>query len=189
MKKIFYTFLLVCPLLFIASCEKEKEEEVKEIYQLGDIAEGGIVFYLNNSGTNGLIAALEDLSGEYQWGCHQVNVDGASGVSIGSGYQNTLDIVSFGCQTSNGGLTAAAAARNYQYGSYNDWYLPSKFELVEMYNSIGGGGNFDDDWYWSSSEQSINNYYSAWGVFFDDGDSNFYYTKTTSGRVRPIRSF
>ena len=110
-----------------------------------------------------------------------------------------MDIVNAGCETESGGVTAAQATLNAEIGGYSDWYLPSKDELVEMYNTIGEGGlegniggfetsnfpNSNYSIYWSSSES---NYLGAWGVDFangatlDDGKDN-------AGRVRVIRSF
>ena len=60
--------------------------------QIGDEAFGGIVFYLDETGTRGLIAATEDI-GTYEWGCYGTQVNGADGQAIGTGYQNTMDIV------------------------------------------------------------------------------------------------
>ena len=171
-------------------------------YEIGDLAHGGIVFYLDETGQHGLVAAMEDLTegatdpygwgyNGYEWSCDGESVNGADGQAIGTGYQNTLDIVNQGCSTENGGITAAQAALDAEIKSYSDWYLPSKDELIEMYNQIGDGGpegnigGFVDDWYWSSSEG--NNYY-AWLVNFNNGDSGNVY-KDNTYRVRVIRAF
>ena len=161
--------------------------------QVGDLAEGGIVFYVDETGEHGLVAAHEDLPGKYEWGCDYVQADGADGTSIGTGYQNTIDIVSE-CVTENGGVTAAQAALDAEINDYSDWYLPSKYELVEMYNTIGNGGQedniggFSNNWYRSSSEYN-NNY--AWDVSFSNGFTNTF-TKPEilyAGWVRVIRAF
>ena len=166
-----------------------------QTYQVGDIAEGGIVFYVDSTGQHGLVAAPEDLPEIYEWGCLLQEVNGADGTSIGSGYQNTIDIVNQGCLTENGGITAAQAALDAEINGYSDWYLPSKDELVEMYNTIGNGGPegniggfFDEAFdllYWSSSE--FDNIY-AWFVYFANGDTDGD-PKPFSSRVRVIRSF
>ena len=107
--------------------------------QVGDEAFGGIVFYVDETGERGLVAAMEDLEGTYEWGCYGVEVLGADGTSIGTGNQNTLDIVNQGCTTENGGITAAQAALDSEINGYNDWYLPSQnelYELYELYDSI-----------------------------------------------------
>jgi len=161
------------------------------VYQIGDMVQGGMVFYVDETGEHGLVAAQDDLEGTYEWGCYQEDVDGADSKWIGSGLQNTMDITNQGCQTENGGITAAQAALDADLGGYSDWYLPSIGELYQMYIAIGQGsenvniGGFVNDWYWSSSEDGN---YVAWGVGFGDGNT-FYYVKNGTYRVRVIRAF
>jgi len=174
-------------------------------YQVGDLAEGGIVFYVDETGEHGLVAAMEDLTegatdpngfgfNGYEWGCMSEDVSGADGQDLGTGYQNTMDIVSQGCVTQNGGITAAQAALDVEVNGYIDWYLPSIDELNEMYNTIGPGGlesnigGFEisvNSYYWSSSK--INNM-TAWGVYFDNGDTELS-SKNNARSVRIIRAF
>jgi hypothetical protein len=159
---------------------------IYESPQIGDLAFGGLVFYIDETGQHGLVAALEDI-GQFEWGCYGTNISGADGQSIGTGYQNTLDIVS-GCSETP---IAASEALAYESEGYSDWYLPSKDELYEMYNTIGNGGpegnigDFENNWYWSSSEKGNN---IAWLVDFGD-DSTYSFGKHDSSRVRVIRSF
>jgi hypothetical protein len=149
---------------------------------------GGIVFYVDATGEHGLVAAQEDLEGFYDWGCDGTDIAGADGHAIGTGYQNTLDIVS-GCSETN---TAAFNALNSTTEGYSDWYLPSRDELVEMYNTIGNGGPEGDiggseiNVYWSSSEYD-NDY--AWLVDFNNGVPMFFGGKGYTTRVRVIRAF
>jgi hypothetical protein len=155
-------------------------------YLVGMEAEGGIVFYVDETGQHGLVAATEDL-GTYQWGCFGTVLTGADGTSIGTGFQNTLDIAS-GCSETP---IAASEALAYESEGHSDWYLPSINELIEMYNTIGNGspegniGGFSNSFYWSSSEYSNG---SAWYVDFGNG---FTYgsNKDYTFRVRVIRSF
>ena len=160
--------------------------------EIGAIYQGGLVFYVDETGEHGLVAAMEDLEGSYEWGCDGVEVNGADGIIIGSGYQNTMDIVNQGCSTENGGITAAQAALDIEINGYSDWYLPSKGELNEMYNTIGKGGQegnvgvFTGNWYWSSSESGDN---LAWIVHFDNGAKYFGGSKSSSRKVRVIRAF
>jgi len=175
------------------------------IYEVGDFAEGGIVFYIDESGEHGLVAALEDITegasdpygwgfNGFEWGCYQQAVNGADGTVIGTGSQNTLDIVAQNCQTVYGGITAAQATLNYTSEGFTDWFLPSKEELQEMYNTIANGssqgniGGFDtSNWsvYWSSSEY---NFSYAWDVNFNNGNTNNT-DKGNSLRVRAVRAF
>ena len=70
---------------------------------------------------------------------------------------------------------------------YQDWRLPSKDELKELYknkDSLDDKEAFIASYYWSSSEFSSTN---AWGQDFDDGyqyDNN----KTSATYVRAVRS-
>ena len=162
------------------------------LYQLGDIVEGGIVFYVDATGEHGLVATEEDLEGTYEWGCYGEYVDGADSKWIGSGLQNTMDITNQGCETEVGGITAAQAALDAEINGYSDWYLPSIGELYQMYITIGQGsengniGGFSNNWYWSSSEYDD---FNAWGVSFLNGYAGSYPIKTNTYRVRVIRAF
>jgi hypothetical protein len=159
--------------------------------QVGDLAEGGIVFYVNETGEHGLVAAMEDIEGTHEWGCFEENVSGADGEAIGTGYQNTMDIVNQGCVTENGGITAAKAALDAEVNGYSDWYLPSKDELYEILSTIGNVGSeveiggFSNTHYRSSSEVATA---SAWNVSFDNGLA-YNSWKNNPVRVRVIRSF
>ena len=161
------------------------------VYQIGDMVQGGMVFYVDETGEHGLVAAQDDLEGTYEWGCYQEDVDGADSKWIGSGLQNTMDITNQGCQTENGGITAAQAALDADLGGYSDWYLPSIGELYQMYIAIGQGsenvniGGFVNDWYLSSSEA---NFYYAWVVNFGNGRTGYDY-EGNAVRVRVIRAF
>ena len=188
MKNFTQKFIGILVLVFTMSFTVNSQE-------IGDIYEGGIVFYVDETGQHGLVAAQEDLEGTYEWGCYGESVDGADSQLIGSGLQNTVDIINQGCMTENGSTTAAQAALDAEITGYSDWYLPSKDELTEMYNTLGNGGpevniggfenSFSYGVYWSSSELLSN---FAWYVNFSDGGSS-YNSKSNTYRVRVIRAF
>jgi len=164
-------------------------------YQVGDSVEGGIVFYIDETGYHGLISSTDDLYGYIMWGCYgggYINGSGAGLEFIGSGLQNSLDIVSE-CYTS--GPTAASLALEYENYGFTDWYLPSINELLEMYNTIGPGGLDGNlggfmlsETYWSSTVSQVNSPNSARCVQFSYGLSSMLDTYNI-GKVRPIRSF
>ncbi len=143
------------------------------IFQPGDVG------YVAGE-THGLIAAAQDLPGTYQWGCAGTATSGADSQAIGTGAQNTLDIVNAGC----GG--AAQACANLVLNGYSDWFLPSGYELQQLHNNRISIGGFQNDFYWSSSESSSSD---AWRFdFFLDyayGSS----AKYDGYSVRAVRAF
>tara|TARA_R110000868_G_scaffold201832_5_gene449340 strand:+ start:570 stop:1544 length:975 start_codon:yes stop_codon:yes gene_type:complete len=163
-------------------------------YAIGDTGPaGGIVFYVSEDGLHGLEAAPTDadLSGDatLEWGCSGQSVAGANGTGIGSGLQNTLDILAHTCSiTPNYGgpvHQAALAARSYSFNGYSDWFLPSKDELNALYQNRAVVGGFANDFYWSSSQYDS---YYAWNQYFANGFQN-YYNKFNTMRVRAVRAF
>ena len=155
---------------------------------IGDFYEGGYIFNIDELNESILVAAPDDL-GQHEWGCFNTAINGANGIEIGTGLQNTQDILSQGCESENGGLIAAEVATNSNTGGYNDWYLPSRDELTEMYLKIklqsGNIGNFQNVRYWSSSVSGNTN---AWNIHFVNGSIDNTDKSSTHIWVRPIRS-
>ena len=158
---------------------------------IGDTFQGGIIFYLDGIG-GGLIAAPTDqatINDFPDWGCYGFAINGADGLGLGTGSQNTIDIEN-GCTTSG---TAADICANLSLAGFSDWYLPSIGELETMYLNIGEGnalglgniGSFVSAKYWSSTEKDDN---KAWTWEFGSGyqESN---SKTSNKYVRAVRSF
>ena len=168
---------------FDNNCDGQVDEGLTP--SIGDVYQGGIVFWLDGNG-GGLIAAPSNQS-PGPWGCVNIFL-GGTGTEIGTGNQNTINIVA-GCATIG---TAADICANLNLGGYSDWFLPSKDELNEMYLNIGPSsafgniGGFDVNPYWSSSEyDSI----TAWNLFFGNGfqaNDNKAYSSFT---VRAVRAF
>ena len=134
-----------------------------------------------------LEAAPSDQSTGAPWGCYEVSISGADGTAVGTGEQNTLDIEA-GCTTAG---TAADVCANltiiYGMFGYDDWFLPSIYELNLMYENlkVAGVGGFADAYYWSSSEIDALN---AWNQYFDIG-YQFYGYKNSKLRIRAVRAF
>ena len=176
---------------------------------------GGLVFYVAGSPQSwGQYLECAPQSTEWTlkvWGGYSTPVDGANGTAIGTGEQNTNDIVTqLGDTEPYKGKTdyAAKLCNNLTYiyngTTYDDWFLPSRYELYEMcgvlhsrkrdgtntvINNPDYGtdrvGGFMDEVYWSSSERDG---ISAWRNGF--GSCDEYNTgKQFEFCVRAIRAF
>jgi Protein of unknown function (DUF1566) len=97
--------------------------------KIGEYYCGGIVFYLNNTGQHGLIAAKADIQG---------HSDGKEE----------------GCFT---WADAKTACHNLVSNGYSDWFLPNKDQLNQLYLNESAVGDFVDKFYWSSTERDASN--------------------------------
>jgi hypothetical protein len=166
---------------------------------VGLSAFGGKIAYILQPGdpgydanvVHGLVAAATDVSTDAMWGCFSTTITGADGSTIGTGNQNTIDILA-GC--SEDGIAAKLCAElsiTDQDGTvYNDWYLPSKNELIKLYqNRVAITGFNTSVNYWSSTE-GINQLIDAWVLNFSDGTgADIMKDVQNSIHVRAIRSF
>lgn len=154
-------------------------------YSIGQEFEGGKIFYIDNTGLHGLIAATTDQSTGIPW-AYVTNSPVPDGTSndIGTGSVNTDHIITQ--NSSQGTQYAASLARAYNGGGYSDWYLPSKDELDQMYLERASIGVFPGDHYWSSSEDGA--WSTACLMYWTAGVSSSV-TKSTTSSVRAIRSF
>jgi hypothetical protein len=108
------------------------------------------------------------------------SVAGATRTAIGAGAANTTAIIA----NNNTANRAATSARDYTGGGRNDWYLPSREELIALSRS-GIGRPFNSGGYWSSTQTSAT---EAADVTMSNGASPSW-RKSTSRYVRPIRAF
>ncbi|MBA7677637.1 hypothetical protein ES703_85897 [subsurface metagenome] len=122
-----------------------------------------------------------------EWGTYGDTVDGADGTAIGTGKQNTLDIIAGDTLSDKAADECADYSIENGGVTYDDWFLPSKDELNSMYTNLHqqGVGGFADNNYWSSSENSANN---AWKQNFNNGNQNNN-NKNNTNRVRAVRAF
>ena len=161
---------------------------------------GGIVFYVHANGTfacgetlnqNCTYLEVAPFGDEVQrtWatgGNQSATVSGADGTAIGTGEQNTADIVA---QSGNVAVTSAAVyCSELVSGGQSDWFLPSKDELNLMYTNLHSAstplGGFSTVGYWSSSEDddSYAGIQHFSGYQASGGKVSTYY-------VRPVRAF
>lgn len=111
------------------------------------------------------------------------NGDGADDVGIGYGYQNSVNIAS----RTNISRSAAASARAFRGdNNKNDWFLPSKQELLALGESILSEEMYETA-YWSSSENDDNT--AATVSIVDSQASDSLERKGAQAYVRPIRAF
>ena len=197
-----YTFTVTAINENGTSAPSSASNEVTPNVQVGDLLQGGVVYYVAPTPTDldgdgkvdiGLICAVEDQSTAIEWilgGASQTNANGNTLEAIGKGQTNTTAMMNQAGYT--GG--AAQVAEDYSVTdngvTYNDWFLPSLEELNEMYsqkNSIEAAAGVTPfgTHYWSSSEHNSS---KAKSVDMSSGsDSNT--NKNTPYRVRAIRTF
>jgi len=168
-------------------------------YSVGDFAQGGIVFWVDETGQHGLVTAKVDQSTGVRWYAGTYGNTQAKGDGPFSGEANTSIIIAAQVAIGDDGSTYAARICNELQvteggKTYGDWYLPSKEELNLMYQNkatinatamANGGSGFASAYYWSSTENSNN---GAWRLDFGFGGQGSY-NKSLTFRVRAVRAF
>jgi len=164
-------------------------------YAVGDIGPaGGFIFHENpNYATDGwryLEAAPFDQSAGTTWGCFRRTIPGARGTAVGTGKQNTADML----QSCTEPGTAAVLCSSLVLNGTRGWFLPSRDELALMYRHLkaAGVGDFQDGGvadnftYWASSQQTAD---MAVHIDFADLGRQHGDDKDFPRRVRAIRMF
>jgi len=168
-------------------------------YSVGDFAQGGIVFWVDETGQHGLVCAKEDQSTGVRWYAGTYGNTQAKGDGPYAGEANTSIIIAAQVAIGDDGSTYAARICNELQiteggKTYGDWYLPSKAELNLMYQNkatidatatSNSGSGFASAYYWSSTEY---NNYNAWGQSFGHGAQNDF-DKFYTGYVRAVLAF
>jgi len=158
----------------------------------GDVGPaGGFIFYVNpNYAADGwryLEAAPFDQSAGVPWGCFRRLIPGARGTSIGSGRQNTADIIAACTEPQS----AAALCAGLKVNGVSGWFLPSRDELAVLYANLkasdfGTRGVADNFSYWASTQATAD---MAHHIDFADLGRQHYDDKDFPRRVRAVRAF
>ena len=154
---------------------------------VGSTYGGGKIAYVFQPGDAGYIAgeihgfivSLSDF-GPASIGCIGTSVPGASGTAIGSGAANTAAL---SATCGSGG--AARICADLVLGGYDDWCLPSRYELQAIYSSRMAIGGIPISNFLSSSEWDS---MQVWSVSMLDGTAALQ-TKFISSTFRAIRYF
>jgi hypothetical protein len=172
------TAFVFCTLLVLSS-----ENTIKgQTFKIGQKYGGGIIFYLDKTGQHGLIASTFDQSKDCGWGKNADRSNNPAGLGIGTGAQNTAKILADDMIDANG---AAYLCGKLKVKEFDDWFLPSLFELQLLYKNKNVIGGFSNEYYWSSSVVANTN---IWILNFFDGSTCFHTTNKATC-VRAIRAF
>jgi len=114
-------------------------------------------------------------------------LNGADATSIGSGEQNTTDIL-VGCVTDG---IAAKICNDAIINGYDDWFLGTYFEMYELFNLSASNWfssmAFVASSYWTSSEIDLN---AAISINYTTPSTQGNSQKNSNTRsIRPIRAF
>ena len=128
--------------------------------EIGEFKYGGVIFWINAAGNEGLVCSVTDQSSGVQWYNGMSILTNANGSSINTGQANTNAIVN----AQGVGVYAAKICDDLNLNGYNDWFLPSHDELEEMHGnksiidnvSLANSGTIIQAMtYWTSTESAI----------------------------------
>lgn len=160
-------------------------------HYIGELYGGGIVVsvWKDTSGEHGLIASLKDLNSGVDWSNVSSTLIGSSAQSRFDGRLNTKAII--GQTGHNSG--AAYICDTITYGGFNDWYLPSIWELSQCFNSafiintkLGATNGFGYGNYWSSTEVKSEEVFT---INFGGGNVGGNLKNQTDIRLRAVRRY
>jgi len=161
---------------------------------------GGIICYVDESGTSGLIVSCVDQSAGQAWSNVENAAVGDSAKSIWNGLVNSTAIVNQVQHVNSAAqLCLDYVNVDYGHGIFMDWFLPSFGQARHLMNNIyqvqktleldGNGSTtlISDGPLWTSNEANDT---AAWGYGFtatDDAGNSI--TKSAPLFVRAVREF
>ncbi len=124
-----HAFTRLCTALFFIGLNLVSAPSASFAITVGEEYRGGIVFYVDESGEHGLVAAKKNISGhshgmvaeEFTW------------------------------------YDAKAACTRFSTDGVGGWRLPNSSELRKLYQQRNLVGGFNDHFYWSSSREDEEN--------------------------------
>jgi hypothetical protein len=163
-------------------------------HRIGEFYQGGYIFYqwLDTSNVeHGLVITGDNLSTAAAWS--NVTSTAVGTTDFYNGVANTNAIIAQPGHTNS----AANICALHTGGGYTDWYLPSAYELAQLYVNIyvvqmaiiaGGGTALNTvtfNQYWNSTEQSATDGYLSSVATISNGNAN----KANARGVRAIRKY
>jgi hypothetical protein len=169
-------------------------------YQVGDFAQGGIVFYVDETGQHGLVVAKNDLP-VIRWFAGTYGKTRADGNGTYAGAANTVLIIAAQISIGDDGSPYAAATCNELQVTegtitYSDWYLPTSqeleligvnYSLIDATSTVNGGTDLLTSPYWSSTEANNNDANVV--VITPGGTSLQQINKAAPFNIRAVRRF
>lgn len=177
MKKILIINVLLFAVLF--SCS---------LYKYGDVGPaGGYIFYTGDNGDSPrYLEVVPVVVAVLKWGPEGTSCN-STYTDVGMGQFNTSLILEWFSDSQY----AAPFCANFEYGGYDDWFLPSNGELELIYERIWMAGLFPSNLYtenikiWSSTEMGPN---AAYYLIPDEGGLGGS-SKSEQWYVFPVRGF
>jgi hypothetical protein len=103
---------------------------------VGELYSGGVVIWIDQTGSHGLICSMIDLSTSQTWSNVGSTEIGLTAQSDWDGLSNSNAIVGQSeHSTSAAKLCLDYSNVDYGTGIYSDWYLPSRSELNHLFNN------------------------------------------------------
>jgi len=164
-------------------------KSTRKQHYLGEEVGGGIVFYVDSTGENGLIVSKKDIAKNVKWSPQQATIVNAQ--SFSSGLANTNSIV----QQVGIGNYAAYGCDTLTINGQGNWYLPSINELslladarYEVNKTLGNDASGASEVlnlapYWSSTQRDESN------AYFTEMGTIRYGDKSAVANTRAIRQF
>ncbi|MEZ4888192.1 MAG: DUF1566 domain-containing protein [Chitinophagales bacterium] len=136
-------------------------------YKIGDLAHGGIVFYVDETGEHGKVVTPNDYV--YESELFSMDFDDGDDTFL---WEDAKELCA-----------------KLREGGFDDWRLPSREELNLIYTNLykAGLGNLTDYIYWSSETSYIMNGDYGWYQDFEDGKQNYFHRAIA--HVRAVRVF